>query len=303
MLGCYAETPIAELAKTTGLPAARVETIVHKLAQLGLIDAPAAAEAHPDAGDDLVALLDSAMFDLFPPAEGAAEAPSSPAAEEKPRAVPVGDTPTPLGRTTRPRPVEGRPDDGAPAEAAEAPVVELGGVAEPADPAETAETTREYKKLFETEIHPLPVDQRVALAATATGARLFALCFDPEPVVISAMFENTGTTAEHARLIAFHHRGRGLDEIRLPRAARRRRAGLPPARAQPRALRGHAAPAARPQAPRRRVPRDAGPRRPRADAGRGAGAAPQQVRDRAGRRARGHRSGAPRAGCCSPCRA
>jgi hypothetical protein len=203
MLGCYAETPIAELSKTTGLPAARVETIVHKLAQLGLIDAPPEAQTPPDAGDDLVALLDFAMQDLVPPGEGAMEARSPPVAEEKPRP----------DRTTRPRPVEDRPGEGAPAEAAEAPVVELGGVDEPAEAGETAETTREYKKLFESEIHPLPVDQRVALAATTTGPRLFALCFDPEPVVISAMFENTGTTVEHARLIAFHHRGRGLDEI------------------------------------------------------------------------------------------
>ena len=196
MLGCYAETPIAELSRTTGLPAARVETIVQKLSQLGLIDAPApAAEAHPDAGDDLVALLDAAVLDLFPPAL-AEEAAAPPAPEPKRRPA----------RTPPRRPAEDAPvDEPAPPRAAEA---------EPAEAAEPAEDTREYKKLFEAEIHPLPVDQRVALAATATGARLFALCYDPEPVVIAGMFENTGTTVEHARLIAFHHRtGRGLDEI------------------------------------------------------------------------------------------
>src|SRR6202044_1006507 len=35
MLGCYAETPIVELSKTTGLPPARVETIVQRLSKLG----------------------------------------------------------------------------------------------------------------------------------------------------------------------------------------------------------------------------------------------------------------------------
>jgi hypothetical protein len=88
------------------------------------------------------------------------------------------------------------------------------------DPApEKPEETREYRKLFETELRPLSIDERAALAKTATGARLFALCFDPDPGVLAALLENAATTLEHARLAAFHHRdSRGLEEL-LARAA------------------------------------------------------------------------------------
>ncbi len=79
---------------------------------------------------------------------------------------------------------------------------------------EAVEETREYQKLFEVELHPLPADERVALAGTATGARLCALCFDPDPRIIHAVLENAATTLEHARIVAFHHRtARGLEEL------------------------------------------------------------------------------------------
>jgi hypothetical protein len=205
MLGCYAETPVAELSRSTGLPVARVETILQKLTDLGLIDAPEPPAAPEDplaAGDDLVALLDAAVWDLLPPPGDAAES------------APGEDPEGPGSTRDKARPVKAaRPrqeDEEAPA-SQDAPAA---GEAASADPAEPAEDTRESRKLFETEIHPLPVEQRVALAGTATGARLFALCFDPDPIVIAAMFENTGTTVDHARLIALHHRmSRGLDEI------------------------------------------------------------------------------------------
>ena len=89
--------------------------------------------------------------------------------------------------------------------------VEL-AVEEPA--AEVEEETREYRKLYETELHPLPVEERVALAGKATGARLFALCFDVDPKVIVAIFENAAANVEHARLLALHHRTtHGLNEL------------------------------------------------------------------------------------------
>jgi hypothetical protein len=91
--------------------------------------------------------------------------------------------------------------------------VEL-SVDEPRAEVEGVEQTREYQKLYQTELHPLSTDERVALAGTETGARLFALCFDPEPPVIRAIFENGATNVEHARMIAFHHRtARGLEEV------------------------------------------------------------------------------------------
>ena len=90
-------------------------------------------------------------------------------------------------------------------------VVDL-AVDEPA--AEPAEDTREYRKLYETELHPLPVEERMALAGQVTGARLFALCFDVDPKVIVALFESSAANVEHARLVALHHRtAHGLNEL------------------------------------------------------------------------------------------
>jgi len=57
-------------------------------------------------------------------------------------------------------------------------------------------------------------DERVAAALVAQGGHLLALCFDPEPPVIHAVLTNPRSTAEHARLIAVHHRTQaGLDLI------------------------------------------------------------------------------------------
>ena len=63
-----------------------------------------------------------------------------------------------------------------------------------------------WRRLFERELHPLPVDRRIELAATAQGNRLRALCFDPAPKVAAALFENAELGLEHARLLARHHR-------------------------------------------------------------------------------------------------
>ena len=63
-----------------------------------------------------------------------------------------------------------------------------------------------YRKLFETRLHGLPEDQRVALAHGAEDPELSALCFDPVPAVIKATLENPRVGLAHARLIARHHR-------------------------------------------------------------------------------------------------
>ena len=71
-----------------------------------------------------------------------------------------------------------------------------------------------YRQLFETSLHALPIEARVEWGHTASGDVLCALCFDPMPGVIQAVFENPNTNLTHARLIAEHHRHPvGLDTL------------------------------------------------------------------------------------------
>jgi hypothetical protein len=73
---------------------------------------------------------------------------------------------------------------------------------------------QDYRKLYEAEFHPLPVDARVGLAKTAHGPNLLALCLDGDSRVIAAILENPSTGLAHVRLIAFHHRtGVGLEMV------------------------------------------------------------------------------------------
>lgn len=75
-----------------------------------------------------------------------------------------------------------------------------------------AEATRNYRKLYQEKFHVMTTDMRVTVAHTAQGADLFALCLDPEPRVIAAILENQAVALDHARMIAFHHRtGTGLE--------------------------------------------------------------------------------------------
>jgi hypothetical protein len=80
--------------------------------------------------------------------------------------------------------------------------------------ADRAREERNYRKLFETELHQHERDVRVKMASEASGATLSAFCFDPEPQVINAVLENSNTGLEHARLIANHHKNPvGLDAL------------------------------------------------------------------------------------------
>jgi len=84
----------------------------------------------------------------------------------------------------------------------------------PEEAEKRAQGNREYQKLYETKFHPLTKDERVALALTAFGADLLALCFDPDPQVINSVLTNAKSTLEHARMIAVHHRTHvGLDLV------------------------------------------------------------------------------------------
>jgi hypothetical protein len=79
-----------------------------------------------------------------------------------------------------------------------------------AEPEEAEEGN--YRKLFETTLHPLPLDEREALARVAVDAQALALCFDPVPNVMQRLMENSEVGFPHARLIARHHRTpQGLD--------------------------------------------------------------------------------------------
>ncbi|MFB1484285.1 hypothetical protein [Corallococcus sp. RDP092CA] len=77
----------------------------------------------------------------------------------------------------------------------------------------------DYRKLFETRLHALPEDQRVALAKGAEEPELSALCFDPVPAVIKAVLESSRVGLAHARLIARHHRNPVGLEALVARAA------------------------------------------------------------------------------------
>ncbi len=71
-----------------------------------------------------------------------------------------------------------------------------------------------YRKLFETTLHPLPLEEREAGARDAAGATALAYCFDPVPNVILRLMENSEVGFPHARLIARHHRtSQGLDGL------------------------------------------------------------------------------------------
>lgn len=97
----------------------------------------------------------------------------------------------------------------------EAPV--LGPAHEVSD--EEVQGERTHRALYESELHPLHVEERIGLAKRETGARLLALCFDPEPRVIHAIFENAQSGLDHARLVAMHHHNpAGLEAI-VSRAA------------------------------------------------------------------------------------
>jgi hypothetical protein len=59
--------------------------------------------------------------------------------------------------------------------------------------------------LYRERFHHLSSDERASIAATANGAVLSALCYDPLPAVIRKVMENPLAGPEQARLIAAHH--------------------------------------------------------------------------------------------------
>ena len=63
-----------------------------------------------------------------------------------------------------------------------------------------------WRRYYQLELKSLPADRRVELASTCSGTELKALCFDADPKVVAALFENPNLGLEHARMVARHHR-------------------------------------------------------------------------------------------------
>src|SRR5262249_45832767 len=63
-----------------------------------------------------------------------------------------------------------------------------------------------YRKLYETELRRLALEERVHKARFDAGPLLMALCFDQELEVLKAILQNDRMSLDHARLIAAHHR-------------------------------------------------------------------------------------------------
>jgi hypothetical protein len=113
-------------------------------------------------------------------------------------------------------PVDRRPDLAATTDEADAePAADLDDPATAAsDDLADSEESRNYRQIYETELRPLERDARIALAHTADGSLLCALCLDAEPQVVRAVLDNALAGLDHARLIARHHKNPvGLEHL------------------------------------------------------------------------------------------
>jgi hypothetical protein len=177
-------TPAKNLPALTGLPVERLETILTRLLSEGAL-LPAATAASPASAGSSVRPPATAASPLAPVPVGAehdASPPHSGPAPEAEQALPTLDLTSHEAESPEPT------DEAEPAE--DEPEVALGN----------------YRQLFETRLHPLPEDQRVAHAHAAEDPVLSALCFDPLPSVIKAVLENARVGLAHARLVARNHR-------------------------------------------------------------------------------------------------
>jgi hypothetical protein len=207
-------TSVKDLAAQGNLAPARVRSALTRLVDEGLLEADGAPPeilAPPedvaektviDARPDLALLLaDEGGPTMEVPPALEVRGPTS----RRPRDPVEEDAPPPLAPEPQPEPVDPETEqdpgqDGA-APAGNTPEV-------------TAADEANYRKLFETTLHDLTVDERTALAQKVTGAQLMALCYDPHPGVIRAVIENATSGLAHARLIASaHHSSAGLDHL------------------------------------------------------------------------------------------
>lgn len=122
----------------------------------------------------------------------------------------------PVGRTLPPVPLPVPVADSAPDSDSESdPDAAPDSDSEPesaAVPPLSAEATASYRRLYDERCRGTTTDERIAMARSARGDLLYALCFDPEPPVISALIDNPEIGLLHVRLAAAHHRNaRGLE--------------------------------------------------------------------------------------------
>ncbi|MFP2904727.1 hypothetical protein ACLESD_06660 [Pyxidicoccus sp. 3LFB2] len=185
-------TPAKNLPALTGLPVERLKTILTRLLSEGALLPAAAQAASPGAApaarppmgpaNSVAQGLNPLQTGPVSPAHGTSRSDAAQEAEEE---LPTLDLAAHEAESPQ---AEGAPDDEEPAE--DEPEVALGN----------------YRQLFETRLHPLPEDQRVAHAHAAEDPVLSALCFDPLPSVIKAVLENARVGLAHARLVARNHR-------------------------------------------------------------------------------------------------
>lgn len=239
------ELSVSDLVRVTGLEEARVEQIVSKLAFEGAVDLaeppkrPAPVPEIEDGGMTSMADLAAALGmdpSAFAATEGAQaptpprprprikirkreEAPPPPQEpvaelEPLPELEPVDDTPDESGTQPVAAAAAGDELEEVLDDEAEQSVEETASPGEKEDEISRAAAERNYRQIYETRWHQLPVDQRVAGARTSNGTDLLALCFDADPRVIAAVLENATCGLDHVRLIAFHHRtGTGLEIV------------------------------------------------------------------------------------------
>ena len=195
-------TSPTNLAQVTGFDAARIETILTKLAAQGALDGPPAPVApsvpssvvglgptlndDDDDDDDDSDLVEDAYDEDYDDVDATAgldeDDDDDAALDDDDENLDEGDA------------AENEEDTGA------------------NDDAERAES--DYRRVYVDQFRELDSDERVRIAQTARGAALCALCFDPDHRVIAAILENGRVTQKHARLIAKHHRtATGLDRI------------------------------------------------------------------------------------------
>ena len=185
-------TSVEKLPIITGFPPVELRAILTRLVHTGAVLPPLEAGAAPVAAT---------------PSRPEANPPATVAAAS--RSVPAG----PAVRET-----EAQVEPSAQSAEAHEPNAEEAKAAEPAETPEeeaaAAEKEPTFRALFEQRLHELPAEQRCAMAQTAGEPELSALCFDPLPAVIKALFQNPKAGLAHARLVARHHRNPvGLEAV------------------------------------------------------------------------------------------
>ena len=173
-------TDVRNLQHLTGLDEGRLQRALDRLIEAGAVEAPAATDAGSSMGGGGIPRASDVARDLDDPPEELA--------------------------------IEG--DGDAHDDVQDATHEDASADASEDTPALDEAAARTYRQLFESELHPLPRDQRVERARVAEGPTLTAFCFDPDPGVIRSVLENLHVGLEHARLIAAHHRhALGLDAL------------------------------------------------------------------------------------------